>query len=78
MRLICLLGSANFKKSNQPIEQMNYLKKLWTALNSDISPALKDLKKQLQAIYDPQLVPVTVGDMTIEWVDRRTGERPWF
>lgn len=69
------------QQPSSPLEEqadMNTLKRIWTALNSDITPHLQDLKNQLAAIYDPQLVPVTVGDMTIEWVDRRTGERPWF
>lgn len=65
-------------KTQSEKSEMNTLKRIWQALNTDITPALKDLKNQLQAIYDPQLVPVTVGDMTIEWVDRRTGERPWL
>jgi hypothetical protein len=57
---------------------MNYLKKLWTALNTDITPHLQDFKNQLAAIYNPQLVPVVVAGVTVEWVDRRTGDRPWL
>lgn len=57
---------------------MTYLKKLWTALNTDIAPAIKDLQNQLAAIYNPQLVPVVIGDCIIDWVDTRTGDRPWL
>jgi hypothetical protein len=68
----------NYKKSNQPTEQMNYLKKIWKALNTDITPHLQELQNQIAAIYDPQLIPVHSGGVTVEWVDVRTGERPWF
>jgi hypothetical protein len=57
---------------------MDTLKKLWKALNTDITPALKDFKNQVLAIYDPQLIPIMVDSHIIEWVDSRTGERPWI
>jgi hypothetical protein len=57
---------------------MKALKKFWKALNADITPHLLELQNQLAAIYDPQLVPVVVAGVTVEWVDRRTGERPWI
>jgi hypothetical protein len=63
---------------NDSAEQMNYLKKIWTVLNSDISPALKTLRDNILDIYDPQLVPVHSGGITIEWVSARTNERPWL
>jgi len=69
-------------KPYQPLEtesseQMNYLKKIWTALNTDISPALKTLRDNILDIYDPQLVPVHSGGITVEWVSARTGQRLW-
>jgi hypothetical protein len=69
-------------KSYQPLEtdsaeQMDYLKKLWTLLNTDISPALKTLRDNILDIYDPQLVPIHSGGITIEWVSARTGQRLW-
>jgi len=57
---------------------MNTLKRIWSALNTDITPHLQELKNQIAAIYDPQLIPIHSGDITIEWIDRRTGQRPWF
>jgi hypothetical protein len=69
-------------KPYQPLEtesaeQMNYLKKLWTALNTDITPHLQAIRNYILDIYDPQLVPVHSGGVTIEWVSARTGERLW-
>jgi hypothetical protein len=69
-------------KPYQPLEtessgQMNYLKKLWTALNTDITPHLQALKDNILDIYDPQLVPVHSGGVTIEWVSARTGQKLW-
>lgn len=58
--------------------KMNTLKRIWQALNTDIAPSLLALRNQLAAIYEPQLVPVIVGDMIVDWVDSRTGENPWF
>ena len=68
-----------YKATPRPLqessEQMYYLKKLWTTLNTDISPALKTLRDNILDIYDPQLVPVHSGGITIEWVSARTGQR---
>jgi hypothetical protein len=60
-----------------PVEQMNYLKKLWTVLNTDITPHLQTIRNNILDIYDPQLVPVHSGGVTIEWVSARTGQRLW-
>jgi hypothetical protein len=32
---------------NESVEQMNYLKKLWTVLNSDITPHLQTLRDNI-------------------------------
>jgi hypothetical protein len=66
-------------KPYQPLETqpMNYLKKLWTALNTDITPHLQAIRDNILDIYDPQLVPVHSGGITVEWVSARTGERLW-
>jgi hypothetical protein len=52
--------------------------KIWKALNSDVSPVFKNLFNQLKAVYDPQLQPIIEGGCIIDWVDARTGDRPWF
>ncbi len=52
--------------------------KLWKALNSDVSPVFKNLLNQLKAVYSPQLEPIKVGGIVVDWVDVRTGENPWF
>jgi hypothetical protein len=83
LKQLILALSAFVKTKDKPyqplepdsVEQMNYLKKLWTTLNSDISPALKTLRDNILDIYDPQLVPVHSGGITIEWVSARTGQR---
>ncbi len=54
------------------------LKKAWEGLNTDITPVLKNLLSQIKAVYDPQLQPVIVGGCIIDWVDVRTGQKPWF
>jgi hypothetical protein len=59
------------------VEQMNYLKKLWIVLNTDITPHLQAIRDNILDIYDPQLVPVHSGGITVEWVSARTGERLW-
>jgi hypothetical protein len=56
IHLNCLLGSANFKKPDQPIEQMNYLKKLWTALNTDITPLAQAILKSYSDCHNPYSV----------------------
>jgi hypothetical protein len=56
---------------------MNYLKKLWTALNTDITPHLQAIRDNILDIYDPQLVPVRAGRVTISWVSARTGQKLW-
>lgn len=38
----------------------------------------KGLINQVQAIYDPQLVPIRENGIIIGWVDQRTGMQPWF
>jgi hypothetical protein len=58
--------------------KMNTLKRIWQALNTDITPSLLALKNQLAAIYDPHLVPIIAGGMIVDWVDARTGDSPWF
>jgi hypothetical protein len=62
---------------NDSAEQMNYLKKFWTALNTDITPYLQAIRDNILDIYDPQLVPVHSGGITVEWVSARTGQRLW-
>jgi hypothetical protein len=57
---------------------MNTLKRIWQALNTDITSHLQDLKNQIAAIYSPELIPVRSAGVTLEWIDRRTGEKPWF
>lgn len=52
--------------------------KLWKTLNSDVSPVVNSFINQLKAIYSPQLKPVKVGGIIIEWVDGNTNETPWF
>lgn len=52
--------------------------KLWKALNSDVSPVFKNLFNQIKAVYDPQLEPVIEAGCILDWVDSRTGDRPWF
>lgn len=52
--------------------------KLWKALNSDVSPVFKNFLNQLKAVYSPQLKPIKVGGIIIEWVDGNTNESPWF
>jgi hypothetical protein len=52
--------------------------KIWSGLNTDITPVFKGLLNQLKAMYDPQLQPVLVGECIVDWVDVRTGEKPWF
>ena len=68
-------------KTNQPLEDeqtdMNTLKRLWTVLNTDITPHLQAIRDNIFDIYDPQLVPVHSGGITIEWVSARTGQRLW-
>ncbi len=54
------------------------LKKAWDGLNTDITPVFKNLLNQLKAVYDPQLQSVIVGGCIVDWVDARTGDRPWF
>jgi hypothetical protein len=44
---------------------MNTLKRLWTALNTDITPHLQAIRNNILDIYDPQLVPVHSGGITI-------------
>jgi hypothetical protein len=56
---------------------MNTLKRIWQALNTDITPHLQAIRDNILDIYDPQLVPVHSGGVTIEWVSARTGERLW-
>jgi hypothetical protein len=53
-------------------------KKLWSGLNADITPVFKNFLNQLKAVYDPHLQPVVIGGCIVDWVDGRTGERPWF
>jgi hypothetical protein len=52
--------------------------KLWLGLNTDVTPVFKNLLNQLKAVYDPQLQAVIVGGCIVDWVDARTGDRPWF
>jgi hypothetical protein len=82
IHLISLLGSVKSNRQspipNNEQPDMNTLKRIWQALNTDITPHLLDIKNQIAAIYDPQLIPIMVDSHIIEWVDRRTGERPWF
>ncbi len=52
--------------------------KLWSGLNTDVTPVFKNLFNQFKAVYAPQLQPVIEGGCIIDWVDGRTGERPWF
>lgn len=54
------------------------LKRIWQLLNTDITPHLQNLRNQIAAVYDPQLVPIISGGMIVDWVDSRTGENPWF
>lgn len=56
LHLTCLLGSANFTKPDQPIEQMNTLRRLWNALNTDITPHLQAFIKSYQNAYNPYQV----------------------
>jgi hypothetical protein len=44
----------------------------------DISPTLNDIVQQVRAVYNPDLEPIIVGGVIVEWVDRRTGQRPLF
>lgn len=53
-------------------------KKFWKGLNADITPAFRNLIDQVKAVYDPHLEPVVSGGMIVDWVDIRTGKRPWF
>jgi hypothetical protein len=83
LKQLILTLSAFSKTKNKPYQpletqQMNYLKKLWTALNTDITPHLQAIRDNILDIYDPQLVPVRSAGMTIEWVSVRTGDRPWY
>jgi hypothetical protein len=43
-----------------------------------IAKFFRNLATQLQAVYDPDLIPVYGGGIIMDWVDARTGERPWF
>lgn len=43
-----------------------------------ITPAMRSISNELAAIYEPQLVPVRIDGVTVEWVDSRTGKRPLF
>jgi hypothetical protein len=43
-----------------------------------IAKFFKNLVTQLQVAYDPDLIPLYGGGIIIDWVDSRTGERPWF
>lgn len=52
--------------------------KLWKALNSDVSPVFKNLFNQLKAVYSPQLEPIKVGGIIVDWIDIHTGGNPWF
>lgn len=77
-----------YKATPRPLQQpinplneqpdMNTLKRLWQVLNSDITPTLKAIRDNILDIYDLELVPVHSGDLTVEWVSARTGERPWI
>jgi hypothetical protein len=85
LKQLILALSAFVKTKDKPyqpletesLERMNYLKKIWTALNTDITPHLQAIRDNILDIYDPQLVPVHSGGVTIEWVSARTGERLW-
>ncbi len=52
--------------------------KLWTGLNADITPVFKNLVNQIKAVYKPELQPVVVEGCIIDWIDARTGQKPWF
>jgi hypothetical protein len=54
------------------------VQRIWSSLNADITPVFKNLLNQLKAVYDPRLQPVVIGGCIVDWVDSRTGERPWF
>jgi hypothetical protein len=82
LKQLILALSAFSKTKNKPyqpleIQQMNTLKRIWQALNTDITPHLQAIRDNILDIYDPQLVPVHSGGVTIEWVSARTGERLW-
>jgi len=65
----------NYLQSLQPEKtKMNTLKRIW----QDITPSLMALRNQLAAVIDPNLEPIIAGGMIIDWVDVRTGDRPWF
>ena len=64
----------NHLQSLQSKTKMNTLKRIW----QDITPSLMALRNQLAAVIDPKLEPIIAGGMIIEWVDVRTGDRPWF
>ena len=59
-------------------ETLSFVKNVWQSLNTDISPILQTISDEIAAIYNPQLVPVKVDGITLEWVDKRTGRRPIF
>lgn len=44
--------------------------KLWSGLNTDVTPVFKSLLNQIKAVYDPQLQPVIIGGCVVDWVDR--------
>jgi hypothetical protein len=81
--ILALSGFTKIKdKPYQPLEtesgeQMKVIKRLWTALNTDITPHLQAIRDNILDIYDPQLVPVHSGGITIEWVSARTGLKLW-
>ena len=54
--------------------KMNTLKRIW----QDITPSLMALRNQFAAVYDPNLEPIIAGGMIVDWIDVRTGDRPWF
>lgn len=43
-----------------------------------IAKFFRNLATQLQAVYDPDLIPIYGGGIIMDWVDSRTGDRPWF
>ncbi len=40
--------------------------------------AVKRFWNEIEAVYNPRLVAISDHGIIIDWVDERTGEKPWF
>lgn len=40
--------------------------------------AFKRFWNEIEAVYNPRLVAISDHGIIIDWIDERTGEKPWF